>query len=246
MTSGIEPDRLAECARRLGHSFTDLDLVRQALLHRSWQAEHAEPGNNERLEFLGDAVLGWVVADMAFHRFGDQPEGRLTDLRRAVVNMNALADIARRLGLGEFMLLGKGEDAAGGRDKSSILADALEAMIGAVYLDGGPDAARSLVNTWFDDVIEAAIPNLDAFDTKTRLQELCARLDVSAPVYETTGEGPDHHRTFTATAVVGGRPRGTGTGRTKKAAEQQAAARAYDELVAEHGDRLASRVSEPG
>lgn len=240
VTAGISPDRLAECARRLGHTFGDLDLVRQALVHRSWQSEHGEPGNNERLEFLGDAVLGWVVADMAFHRFSDEAEGRLTDLRRAVVNMNALADLARRLGIGEFLLLGRGEDAAGGRDKNSILADALEAMIGAVYLDAGPDAARSLVRAWFTDEIESAIPNLEAFDMKTRLQELCARLELDSPSYDTTGEGPDHERVFTAVAVVRGRRRGTGTGRTKKAAEQEAATRAWDSLVGEFGDPFES------
>ena len=134
--SDVENSTLSECASRIGYVFHDPALLRQALIHRSWQAENSDPVTNERFEFLGDAVLGWVIADVAFHRLADMPEGKLTDLRRSVVNMHALADIARQLGIGEFLLLGKGEDAAGGRDKSSILADALEALIGAVYLDG--------------------------------------------------------------------------------------------------------------
>ena len=130
--SDLENSSLSECASRIGYEFQNSALLRQALIHRSWQAENNDPLTNERFEFLGDAVLGWVIADVAFHRLADMPEGKLTDLRRSVVNMHALADIARQLGIGEFLLLGKGEDAAGGRDKSSILADALEALIGAV------------------------------------------------------------------------------------------------------------------
>lgn len=236
MASGSASDRLRECAARLGHEFSDLELVRQALVHRSWQSENGGELNNERLEFLGDAVLGWVIADVAFHRFSDKPEGKLTDLRRAVVNMNALAEVAGRMGLGEFLQLGRGEDAAGGREKPSILSDALEALIGAVYLDAGPDAAHAVVRHWFDPVIEEAIPNLEVFDMKTRLQEVCARADLGVPSYDTTGEGPDHERVFTATVAIGGVVRGTGTGRTKKAAEQEAAARAFESLAIEPTD----------
>lgn len=231
MTPLDDGDRFAECASRIGHTFSNLDLVREAMVHRSWQAEHGGDQNNERLEFLGDAVLGWVIADVAFHRFSDQPEGRLTDIRRAVVNMNALAEVARRAGIGEFLLLGRGEDAAGGRDKASILADAFEALIGAVYLDSGASGAQTFVRRWFNDVIDLAIPNLEAFDMKTRLQELCAQLDLGAPQYVTTGVGPDHERTFTARAVVAGVDRGSGTGRTKKSAEQDAAAEAFEALM---------------
>lgn len=230
VTGADGEERFRECASRLGYQFSDFGLVREALVHRSWQSEHDEDHNNERLEFLGDAVLGWIIAEIAFHRFGDKPEGKLTDLRRAVVNMNALADLARQIGLGEFLLLGRGEDAAGGRDKSSILSDALEALIGAVYLDGGPDAAQSVVRRWFAGLIEEVIPNLEEFDMKTRLQELCAQLELGPPKYVTTGDGPDHQRTFTARAVIGGQTRGTGTGRTKKAAEQDAATEAFDSL----------------
>jgi ribonuclease-3 len=145
--------------------------------------------------------------------------------------MHALSDIARTIGLGEFILLGKGEDAAGGRDKSSILADALEALIGAVYLDGGAQKAFAVVERLLASSIEAAIPNLEAFDSKTRLQELCARLGLGAPAYSTEGVGPDHERVFTAYAIVNGKNIGEGTGRTKKAAEQVAAHIAFESLA---------------
>lgn len=216
-------DALHECAQRLGYSFSNIELLRTALIHRSWQAENNSPQSNERLEFLGDAVLGWVVADLAYHRLDDMHEGKLTDLRISVVNMNALADMARSLGLGQFVYLGKGEDAAGGREKSSILSDTCEAIIGAVYLDGGAAIAFEFVKRLFSDAIEQAIPTMDMFDAKSRLQELCARLGVGVPRYETLGEGPDHERVFTSTVVVNGAVMGEGTGRTKKAAEQMAA-----------------------
>ena len=232
--SDLENSSLSECASRIGYEFQNSALLRQALIHRSWQAENSDPLTNERFEFLGDAVLGWVIADVAFHRLTDMPEGKLTDLRRSVVNMHALADIARQLGIGEFLLLGKGEDAAGGRDKSSILADALEALIGAVYLDGGAPAAYEMVKRLLTDSVEEAIPHLEMFDAKTRLQELCARLSIGIPIYEVEGEGPDHERVFTAVLYVDGRAYGSGIGRTKKAAEQIAAVGAYDALVEQH------------
>ncbi|MSO14989.1 MAG: ribonuclease III [Ilumatobacteraceae bacterium] len=232
--SDLENSALSECASRIGYEFQNPMLLRQALIHRSWQAENSDPLTNERFEFLGDAVLGWVIADVAFHRLADMPEGKLTDLRRSVVNMHALADIARQLGIGEFLLLGKGEDAAGGRDKSSILADALEALIGAVYLDGGAPAAYEMVKRLLGDSVEEAIPHLEMFDAKTRLQELCARLSIGVPTYGVEGEGPDHERVFTAILYVDGRAYGSGSGRTKKAAEQIAAVGAYDALVEQH------------
>ena len=232
--SDSENSTLSECASRIGYVFQNPALLRQALIHRSWQAENSDPLTNERFEFLGDAVLGWVIADVAFHRLSDMPEGKLTDLRRSVVNMHALAEIARQLGIGEFLLLGKGEDAAGGRDKSSILADALEALIGAVYLDGGAPAAYEMVKRLLSDSVEEAIPHLEMFDAKTRLQELCARLSIGIPLYEVEGEGPDHERVFTAVVHVDGRSYGSGEGRTKKAAEQIAAVGAYDALVEQH------------
>lgn len=229
-----EHPSLYECAVRIGYEFNNPALLRQALIHRSWQAEHEDPLTNERFEFLGDAVLGWVIADVAFHRLADMPEGKLTDLRQSVVNMHALAGIARQLGIGEFLMLGKGEDAAGGRDKSSILADALEALIGAVYLDGGAPAAHEMVKRLLADSVEEAIPHLDMFDAKTRIQELCARLSIGVPMYDVEGEGPDHERVFTAVLSVDGQAYGSGNGGTKKAAEQIAAVHAYEALVALH------------
>lgn len=229
-----DPDDAALVAfsERLGYQFINIDNLRQALVHRSWHAEHDHStGTNERLEFLGDAVLGYVIADIAFRDMADMPEGRLTDLRRSVVNTAALANVARSLELGAVLFLGRGEDAAGGRDKDSILADAFEAVLGAVHLDGGTTAVHSLVAALFAPVIADALPHLDTFDAKTRLQELCAKLSMGVPTYQTTGEGPDHERTFTATVYVAGIARGTGVGRTKKAAEQVAAMKACDILA---------------
>jgi len=227
---GDEGASLAELSNALGHSFSDLSLLRQALVHRSYIAESDEVDTNERLEFLGDAVLGWVIADLAYHRLPDDSEGRLSDLRQSVVNANALADIARSLDLGSYLFLGRGENTAGGRDKTSILSDAFEAVIGAVYLDAGPMAADAFVRRFLASVVEEVLPRLDSFDNKTRLQELCSQLSFSAPKYETDGEGPEHEKTFTAVVVVDGRVRGRGTGRTKKAAEQMAAERALIDL----------------
>ena len=230
--SDLENSTLSECASRIGYAFQNPALLRQALIHRSWQAENSDPLTNERFEFLGDAVLGWVIADVAFHRLSDMPEGKLTDLRRSVVNMHALADIARQLGIGEFLLLGKGEDAAGGRDKSSILADALEALIGAVYLDGGAPAAYEMVKRLLTDSVEEAIPHLEMFDAKTRLQELASKFEAHVH-YKVEDEGPDHEKMFFATVFVGDRELGYGEGKSKKAAEQIAAEIACDVLNSE-------------
>lgn len=230
MAPDAVPD-LEALEERIGHQFADRSFLEQALVHRSWHAENpTSTGTNERLEFLGDAVLGFVVADIAFRQMDDMPEGRLTDLRIAVVNTVALAALARELGVGECLRLGKGEDSAGGRDKDSILADAMEAIVAAVHLDAGVAVAHAVVSRLFASVMAQAMPRLDMFDAKSRLQELCARLGAGVPSYDTTGEGPDHERTFTATVTVQGTVRGTGTGRTKKAAEQMAATAAHDDL----------------
>lgn len=225
LTGGLET-----LSRRLGYNFNDLALLRRALAHRSWCAEVGGLPSNERLEFLGDAVLGWVVAEIAYRRHGDLPEGKLTDLRKSVVNAIALAEVAESIGLGEHLLLGKGEDAAGGRRKSSILSDALEAVLGAVYLDGGVDAAKALIERLFSGRLETAAGQLDRLDHKTVLQELTARLYDTAPVYLLTETGPDHSKTFTATVLVDGIALGVGEGKSKKLAEQQAASEAFDAL----------------
>jgi ribonuclease-3 len=218
-------------ADRLGHEFDDPELLRRALAHRSWVAESPGTASNERLEFLGDAVLGWVVADLVYRRFGELPEGSLTDLRKSVVNANALADVARALGLGEFLSLGRGEDAGGGRDKPSILSDAFEAVLGAVYLDGGAEAARALVERLVGPRLDDAVDRLDRLDHKSGLQELAARLELGAPVYEVTSSGPDHAKEFEAVVTVGDEAVGRGVGRSKKSAEQAAAAAAWARLA---------------
>jgi ribonuclease III len=197
--------------------------LRQALAHRSWCAEYPGNASNERLEFLGDAVLGWVVADLAYRNHGDLAEGKLTDLRKAVVNASALAQLAAELGLGDELLLGKGEAAAGGRRKPSILSDALEAVFGAVYLDGGPDAALSVIEGVLAGRIAEAVTRLGGLDHKTTLQELSARLFETAPLYVVVDDGPDHAKTFFARVEIGGVPWGEGEGRSKKQAEQSAA-----------------------
>ena len=200
------------------------------MAHRSWCAEHPGTISNERLEFLGDAILGWVVADLAYRRFSDLPEGALTGVRKGVVNALALADVAEDLGLGSFLLLGRGEDAAGGREKPSILSDALEAVFGAVYVDGGPDVAYGVIERLIGPRLGETAAHLDHLDHKSRLQEASAGEGLGPPEYVTRAEGPDHAKRFYASVIVGGRLVGEGTGRSKKAAEQAAAAAACAEL----------------
>jgi ribonuclease-3 len=211
---------------RLGYTLEPTLLVR-ALTHRSFAYENGGLPTNERLEFLGDSVLGLVVTDTLYRTHPDLPEGQLAKLRAAVVNSRALADVARGLELGRFIRLGRGEEGTGGRDKSSILADTLEAMIGAVYLDQGLDAASELVHRLFDPLIEVS-SNLGAgLDWKTSLQELTASVGIGVPEYVVSEAGPDHEKTFTAFARVGGSDYGSGSGRSKKEAEQKAAESAY-------------------
>jgi ribonuclease-3 len=238
-----EPD-LAGLSARIGYEFTDSALLRRALSHRSWCAESSGQPSNERLEFLGDAVLGWVIADIAYRRHQDLPEGKLTDVRKSVVNATALADVAREIQLGPCLLLGKGEDAAGGRDKPSILSDALEAVIGAVYLDGGVIAAAELIERLFAEPLRRAAAQLGRLDFKTILQETAARLFDTAPVYVLAESGPDHAKTFVATVLVGARNLGEGTGKSKKIAEQAAASKAV-ELLAASGT-LHDGIGDPG
>ncbi|MGD9996215.1 MAG: ribonuclease III [Ilumatobacteraceae bacterium] len=218
---------------RIGYRFADISLLERAMAHRSWCAEWPGHASNERLEFLGDAVLGWKIADIAYRQYQDLPEGKLTDLRKSVVNASALAEVAASVDIGTCLLLGKGEAAAGGRMKPSILSDALEAVIGAVYLDGGVEAASALIERLFDEPLRQAAQQLDRLDFKTVLQELTARLFDTAPVYVLRESGPDHAKTFAATVLVGGRVLGEGTGRSKKLAEQMAASAAHELLVAD-------------
>ena len=206
------------------------ELLTLALTHRSYAYENGGLPPNERLEFLGDAVLGLVVTDHLYRTHPDLPEGSLAKLRASVVNMQALASVARGLsdsGLGAHLLLGKGEEMTGGRDKSSILADGMEAVIGAVFLEHGIETARDLVHRLFARLLAEA-PLLGAgLDWKTSLQELTASASLGVPEYRVQEEGPDHRKEFTATVVVAGTDRGTGDGRTKKEAEQKAAEAAW-------------------
>lgn len=211
----------------LGVAFADPSLRRAALTHRSYAFERGLTVTNERLEFLGDSVLGLVVTDMAFAEYPEMPEGALAKLRAAIVNMTALADVARTLGLGDVVLLGKGEEQSGGRDKSSILADALEAVFGAVYLDRGLSVATELIERLFRPRMQAYVRGEGDRDYKTILQELASQALRSMPEYRLEERGPDHAKEFTATVHLGGEPMGTGVGRSKKEAEQRAAAEAY-------------------
>ncbi|UNS99235.1 ribonuclease III [Streptomyces tubbatahanensis] len=216
---------------RLGYKLESALLVR-ALTHRSFAYENGGLPTNERLEFLGDSVLGLVVTDTLYRMHPDLPEGQLAKLRAAVVNSRALAGVARGLDLGAFIRLGRGEEGTGGRDKASILADTLEAVIGAVYLDQELEAASELVHRLFDPLIERS-SNLGAgLDWKTSLQELTAAEGLGVPEYLVSETGPDHEKTFTAAARVGGVAYGTGTGRSKKEAEQQAAEAAWRAISA--------------
>jgi ribonuclease III len=219
-------DTLEALAGRIGHRFTNPGLLHQAMRHRSWCSEHGEVGSYERLEFLGDAVLGWVVADLVFCRFPDLDEGDLTDLRKSVVNAATLAEIAEELSLGDAVLLGKGEAAAGGSAKPSILSDAAEAVIGAVYMDSDAPTAHALVVRMIGDRLEAALAGLANSDYKTQLQEASVGRFGTPPTYAVTDTGPDHAKEFSAVVLVSGREMGRGVGRSKKAAEQQAAAEA--------------------
>jgi ribonuclease-3 len=220
-----------ELADRLGWSVVDGDLLVRSLAHRSWCAENPGTGSNERLEFLGDAVLGLVVTDHLYRTYPDMPEGELAKVRASVVNSAALAELAADLEIGNALLLGKGEDQSGGRQKPSILADAMEALIGAVYLDQGWSASETMVMRLLGDRIESAAAGPGGQDYKTRLQELCARLFDQLPVYLVTDEGPDHAKLFHAIVHVRGQPQGDGRGRSKKQAEQAAAKMAWETLL---------------
>ncbi|MDA2944963.1 MAG: ribonuclease III [Actinomycetota bacterium] len=214
----------SELEGRIGYRFSDSTLLHRALCHRSWIAESAETESNERLEFLGDAVLGWVIADLAYSRFSDLGEGALTDLRKSVVNAVALAGIARGVGLGKHLLLGRGEDSGGGRDRDSILSDAFEALLGAIYLDGGATAAFDAVERLVGPHLDASPERLGALDRKSALQERLAAAGRPTPTYSAIASGPDHDKWFEVEVRCGSEVLGAGSGRSKKVAEQAAAA----------------------
>ena len=208
----------------------DPALLERALTHRSYAYEHGGLPTNERLEFLGDSVLGLVVTDALYADHPDLAEGSLAKLRASVVSTRALAGVARDLGLGRWMRLGKGEDVTGGREKASILADTMEAVIGAVYLERGLEGATTLVRALFDPLMRAAAQDGAALDWKTALQELTATRGLGVPEYAISESGPDHSKAFVARALVAGDVLGQGAGKSKKEAEQQAAEGAWRAL----------------
>lgn len=211
----------------------DPDLLSLALTHRSWAYEHGVAETNERLEFLGDSVLGIIVTDAIYCDYPDAPEGQLARLRAAVVNSKSLADVARAVGIGAHIRLGRGEEVTAGHDKPSILADTLEAIIGAVYVDSGFESARAFVRRLMMENIAFAAELGAGLDWKSSLQELAAERGLSVPAYDIDADGPPHARVFTATVVLDGKHYGTGSGTSKKEAEQQAAAQAYAALTSQ-------------
>lgn len=220
-----------ELEEKLGYRFKDRGLLEHAMTHSSYANEHRGAGltSNERLEFLGDSVLGVVVADCLFHEHPDMPEGELTRTRAALVCEGSLHEVAKRLGLGGYLRLGKGEDAGGGRVRPSILADAVESVLAAVYLDGGIAEARRLIRALIlDREVEKAVDR----DYKTALQELVQRENGQVLCYRAVGErGPDHAKTFIMEVELNGKNVGVGEGRTKKEAEQMAARAALVRLM---------------
>ncbi|KMO68374.1 ribonuclease III [Mycolicibacterium obuense] len=212
------------------------DLLTIALTHRSYSYENGGLPTNERLEFLGDSVLGLTITEELYHRHPERSEGDLAKLRASIVNTQALADVGRSLsdkGLGSYLLLGKGEENSGGADKSSILADGVESLLGAIYLEHGAVVAREVILRLFSELLDTA-PTLGAgLDWKSSLQELTAARGLGAPTYIVTSTGPDHDKEFTATVVIAGREYGTGVGKTKKEAELKAAAAAWNALTSE-------------
>ncbi|HIS97649.1 MAG TPA: ribonuclease III [Candidatus Scatomorpha pullistercoris] len=220
--------------KKIGHSFRDRALLTTALTHSSYANENRGRGEcNERLEFLGDSVLGMVVADALFRRFPELPEGRMTRLRAQLVCEESLHRVASELGLGEYVRLGRGEEHTGGRRRTSILADAVEAVIAAMYLDGGLETAKAFIERQILSALDGAGPVMRVEDCKTELQELVQKKSGQSLSYELLGEsGPDHDKTFTSQVSLNGRPVGSGSGRTKKEAEQAAARAALEALKA--------------
>jgi len=227
LADGLDPELCGDFVNALGHTFDNLAMLELALTHRSFCAENEGFESNERLEFLGDAVLGLVITDALFRNEPEQAEGELAKARAEVVSALSLADLARELKIGPLLRLGRGEQISNGHDKDSILADAMEAVIGAVYLDSGWTAVSAILERLLGGAVARAqvVPGLH--DYKTRLQELAAEHGHDAPTYLVSSSGPDHGRMFKATVTVGSM-RGSGTGTSKKQAQQNAAEQAID------------------
>ena len=205
-------------------------MLELALTHRSFSYEAGGIPTNERLEFLGDSVLGLVVTDELYKKFPDLDESRLSPLRSGVVNMRALAQIARDLKLGEYLRIGKGEEATNGRDKNSILADSLEALVGAIYLEHGYIRSSEVILKWIGSAIESATAQGAGLDGKTALQELAASINMPSPEYEIVESGPDHDKSFVATVILNNERFSAGSGKSKREAEQAAARIAHEAI----------------
>ncbi len=218
---------VADLESAIGHEFSNRRILDEALTHSSYASEHSDVGHNERFEFLGDAVLQMAVTEFLFAAFPELPEGQLAKIRAASVSGAELAVVARTLDLGRYLRLGRGEEASGGRDKDSILADAMEAVLAALYLDAGYPTARGIIMRLWESRVRAKASSPGRRDYKTRLQELLAS-DQRRPEYEVQGSGPDHARVFRAVVRVGDEEWGEGSGRSKKEAEQDAARRALE------------------
>ena len=226
-------ERLHELEQHLDYTFHDLRLLRAALYHSSYANEHRAQSvsSNERLEFLGDAVLGFVSADYLYRKHPDLPEGELTRIRAALVCEDSLHEVAQRLHLGDFLMLGKGEESGGGRHRPSILADAVEAVLAAVYLDGGIDEARALIHRILLEKEPEQVVESRRRDCKTELQELVQRKPNQELRYELVSEsGPDHAKVFTVAVMLNGQVVGLGSGHSKKEAEQSAARTALEQM----------------
>jgi len=205
-------------------------LLELALTHRSFSYEAGGIPTNERLEFLGDSVLGLIVTEELYKKFPDLDESRLSPLRSGVVNMKALAQIAREIKLGSHLRIGKGEESTNGRDKNSILADSLEALVGVIYLQHGYEKTAEIILNWMKPSLDSVLTLGAALDAKTALQELAASLNLPSPEYEISESGPDHDKSFIATALVGSERFETGQGKSKREAEQSAAKLAHEHL----------------
>ncbi len=226
----LRSDLFSDLTSQLGVEVAH-ELLALAFTHRSFAYETGLTETNERLEFLGDSVLGLIVTEELYLRYPDLDESRLSPLRSGIVNMRALADIARTLNLGKYIRLGKGEEVTGGRDKNSLLADALEAVIGAIYLDLGFATATQVVRVLIAQTLEEAMAKGAGLDGKTALQELVASLGKGSLEYAVTETGPDHDKSFTAVAMVAGIAVAQGNGKSKREAEQAAARTAYEVLA---------------
>ena len=219
----------------IGYRFRDISLLQNALAHSSYANErwHNSLLSNERLEFLGDSILGMTVADHLYRTFPDRPEGELTRMRADMVCETTLATVAEQIGLGQHLLLGHGEEQGGGRGRASILADAVESIIAACYLDGGMDAAKAFISRFV--LCHVPVRKLQNVDYKTTLQELVQQKKNQVLSYTLIGEsGPDHDKVFQVEVSLNGKPVGQGTGRSKKRAEQDAAHKAIQKLFPEH------------